>query len=748
MEILITILIIWFIFSLASTHQKKSQGGAAKRSSSNDDSTITIRLSTSGYSVPDRIPSVSPDKVWIPQGESIQVAGYTIPGGFLYVGTGLWNTEGWSVEPALIDPSLPVDKNSSDRYGDEMSYWPSYSSISPASRNAYLQWLADERKDPTVNIGYVFLYFYGLERRALSDAKKSSVARQEVPSILAEVKRLRTIYKSHSFENYTAGFINAIESRESQEKLYKSLPVFETRGFELPFSLKKGLAQLAADAVPLPPAWAHAWVESDPESRLRTPAYRCRAEFSKLFHIRYRERFGEGLVLAQKGYKLRGSYRPASSSFNQAVEWSEEGLLDVTTNRGTIKKLLKVAEECVDELDPYSRYLGRSGSDPSPLSKLALLPEPLLKEHQDRELQAMNQWLGANILSDQLFMTTIKDVIQHFPAYYASLIFDKREYLALCQLLAKLGVGIEPDARFGGALPESGSPIVLFQLSKDSASAPTQEYTSATVILHLAATVASSDGRLSKNEEQHLEDQLETRFSLSADERMRLRAHTQWLLKNTPSFSGMKKRLASFNQTQRETLGKFLIDVALVDGVIDPDEVKILNRIYKLLGLDSKDLYSHAHVAATEPVKIEDAEKQAPGFGLPQKRKIGKSEKVKLDMRVIEAKLSETAAVSAMLKNIFEEDAAELTVVQEIPSKDAGNLKYFETEYHKFIKDLSQKMSWARGELESLAAESNLLLDGALDSINDSAFNAFEQPFFEGEDPIEINPAILKEIIT
>ena len=323
---IVIILIVVFIFIFLA-QQKKRQDGAGKKLSREDNldaSTITIRLSTSDYSSRQKS-STSPDYVWIPKGKPVTVAGYTISGGLLYVGHGLCrranaSRHGWDIEPALIDPSLPVERDSSDKDGMHMAYWPSYSQIHPASRNAYLQWLADGCKDPNVNIGYVFLYFYGLERRALSDAENSSVAKEELDVIITEIKRLRTIYSTPSFLNYTAGFIGAVESRRTKDKLYKNSPSFEEKGYELPFGLKKGLAQLAADGIPLPPDWALAWVENDPESRLRTPAYRCKEEFRKLFHVRYREKFGEGLMLLQKGSKLRGSYRPASASFGGVVE--------------------------------------------------------------------------------------------------------------------------------------------------------------------------------------------------------------------------------------------------------------------------------------------------------------------------------------------------------------------------------------------------------------------------------------------
>ena len=106
------------------------------------------------------------DKCWVPPDQARKIAGYEIPGGMIYVGKSLPPVGGWQdVEPALINPSLPVARRKPDVAGESMGYWPSYSEISPQAHAAYLSWLAGGRSDPGAYIGYVFLFFYGLERR-------------------------------------------------------------------------------------------------------------------------------------------------------------------------------------------------------------------------------------------------------------------------------------------------------------------------------------------------------------------------------------------------------------------------------------------------------------------------------------------------------------------------------------------------------------------------------------------------------
>ena len=154
-----------------------------------------------------------------------------------------------------------------------MGYWPSYSSIVPQCRTVYLEWLAAGKNDPGAYIGYVFLYFYGLERRALADARSSPAARAEIPAIIRETERLLAIYSGDaSFNFYASRFIDMARMSSSTDRLYKSLPVFGPPSYEFPPYLKIALGQLVVDGLPLPAGWALAWVEQDPLSRLRTPA--------------------------------------------------------------------------------------------------------------------------------------------------------------------------------------------------------------------------------------------------------------------------------------------------------------------------------------------------------------------------------------------------------------------------------------------------------------------------------------------
>jgi len=105
--------------------------------------------------------------------ESVTVGGYGLRGRMLYVGEKLSAISEWrGTEPALINPVLTLETNSTAIQYATTGYWPSYSDVSPTFRAKYLGWLAGGRQDPDIDIGCVFLFFYGLERRVLTDLEQ------------------------------------------------------------------------------------------------------------------------------------------------------------------------------------------------------------------------------------------------------------------------------------------------------------------------------------------------------------------------------------------------------------------------------------------------------------------------------------------------------------------------------------------------------------------------------------------------
>jgi hypothetical protein len=437
---------------------------------------------------------------WIASDETVTVAGVSIPGGMVYVGKSLTAPSG-SPDPALIDPSKPV--NLAGKYTERsMHYWPSYSDIDPVSRGAYLNWLASGRKDPHADIGYVFLFFYGLERRVILDCPNDPTAAAERPLIANELRRLISVYgENHSFGRYAKALLEWVVMAEHSSKLYEEpVPEME-RGWELPSYMRVALGLASAARAPIPPHLALAWARLEPTCSLRTPAIRCPDIFGRAFTAKYRETFGEGLVLQKNRTKLKFGYQAASAGFRGvALNLSFGDIPDVTALTAPVRKISEVAEEATKELDSYSRYLSKNPESALALEALVLLPFWLWPADAQGKVMAWQAKTAAEPMA-----VPFKELLVSLGATST---LTKERVVGLATVLESVHVGMEPDVLAGAKMPKPEDSVVLFASSSgELPGRSTAEYQAALLTLQVASAVAAADGAFSAAELEHLKAQ-------------------------------------------------------------------------------------------------------------------------------------------------------------------------------------------------------------------------------------------------
>jgi uncharacterized tellurite resistance protein B-like protein len=680
---------------------------------------------------------------WVPQGQAVVIGGRRIEGGLIYVGSNLGAVAtDYLIEPALIDPALEVASAAGSTAGPP-HYWPSYEGLSAEGRGTYLDWLAGPRAGVEADQSHLFLYFYGLERRLLADPGADPAAGGEREALRGEVERLRGEVgvedAQASFALHAGRLLVFLEAQDLLRGGVLSGPPREQVGWETPPTLRVMLGELAAAKLALPAELAVSWILSSPEAYLRTPAKRCPEEFARLFERRYHERFDAGPSLSL-------DYRPANRGLEQAAE--ETGLPDVSGSSRLVEPLRALGRDCSEELDPYSRWLGRNpGGDG--IKALALLPAVLLGDADGAELGTLRAMLAEATTDPEPWALDPGGLLDLFSPGAEKL--PKKDGVMVLQLLEKLGYGMEPDQRFGGPALRRGEEAILFELGAGDPRTPSPAYATASLMLALLAGVATADGVISPEEDQLLEAQIGGVAELYGGERERLRAQARWLTRTQPKLSGLAKKLAALEPGQREGIARSLVTLAAADGDIAPAEVKVLQRIFGLLGLDPADVYSALHAVSSGsaddgPVVVREGDQALGGEPIPPAPGPAAEPRRGLDRAAIDAKIEETAVVSTLLAGIFVEGDA---VVPSAPEGAAGAVARGKLggALLAFATALSDRPSWSRAEVEALAAEHGLMVDGALESINEAAFEACEEPFSEGEDPIEVDNETAKEIV-
>lgn len=154
----------------------------------------------------DRIPAK-----WYPD-KGPKVAGLALHG-MIYAGT---NTHAGMLDSpsvpvvSLVSPTYAVHLPSPGEHVPILQHDVTYASMSNAQRGRFLQFLAsDMTSADTDDIGYAFLYLYGLERRLVIDVDAGRVSSEERRKICREVLRLDREFRgiSESFHEYAVALI-------------------------------------------------------------------------------------------------------------------------------------------------------------------------------------------------------------------------------------------------------------------------------------------------------------------------------------------------------------------------------------------------------------------------------------------------------------------------------------------------------------------------------------------------------------
>lgn len=704
---------------------------------SNNDEPISVFEPQRSHVESFRIQEPKPNARWIAPGETVQVGDFTLLGGMLYVGSGLRSPSG-SIEPTLINPKLAIAQRAVDESLRLTNYWPSYEGIQPEARRAYLQWLAGGRNNPDTNIGYVFLFFYGLERRALIDTKNDPSAHAEIVLIVDEVKRLLSLYGANgSFRGYATNFLEFLEASKptSNDILYQQPPPQVESGYELPLRIRIGLGQMAANKVPVPSLWAYAWVLADPNINRRTPVTRCSEVFETLFNAKYFEKYGEGMRLTVNRTRLKCAYRAASSGMSGHIFSVELGEIpDVSATTIPIKNLQSLVDECTSELDGYSRFIGRNPGSEHNLDALLQLPISLWPAPVRAEIDLLRSQIG-----DGLLAMCFGELSGRLKSA-GELTRDKT--LGLARALESLQIGMEPDVLGGAKTPKPEDSVVLFAtLQEDGSVRSNPAYQAAAITIGLSHAVAEADGDVSAAELLHLSHQIDSWSHLSTAHRKRLKAYLRLQISQPTPLATFKKKLGTLADEARRTIAHFLASLVHTDGVVAPEEVKLLEKIYKTLGVDTKLLYSDLHIAAS-PMTAFESTPILPPQEISEARSIPT-----LNTARIAALLKESEQVSNLLASVFADPESESTVsiiaTHEEIAEQKQNLLGLDAEHSAFLRLLRTRPSWSRQELSDAAADMELMLDGALERINDVFFDKFDEALTDGEDPVEVNQHLL-----
>ncbi|WP_158601927.1 TerB N-terminal domain-containing protein [Pararobbsia silviterrae] len=738
---------------------------------------------------------------WIARDRRVVVAGTTIEGGLFYL------DDIGAPEPAALDSPVVVSALDiadvgavarTDRETGPTAAWLDYKALSPAQRRVFIDWLASDRRAREIPTAYLNLYLYGLERRVLVDGAHGAIDAAEFDTLFGELRRLLTLSTDWAFLTHVENLIeSATVLRAAPTRLYRTEPIVRTtRGYQVPFSVRVAFGQAAVDDAPVSAEWAYAWASLDSAITRKPPLSRIPETFRLLFTQRYRTRLHEGLRVAPNRTRLTFPETAFPALRERDVPESVGALPDLSAVTLPRARLQQLVNDCATALAPYGRYLARNPASNGTLDAALLLAPALWPESLRKPLDAL-----VATTREGLELTRFGDLLATFRTPAG---LSREKIVTFVGVLGQAGVGIEPDIRTGARTPRAEDRVALFAI--DPATRLIDEdcaYLTAALMIDVAATLAMADGEATHPELTLMHHQIEHAMHLSPAQQQRLKARLAVQISAPQPLALLKKRLEPLSPDARHVLAAFLVQTANADGTVTPPEVRLLEKIYTMLDLDTRQLYSDLH---------QDASTSSPRgarSGMPARegaRDRTRDDRTRapltLDADRIAALQAETAHVSALLAQVFAQDADDLDTpaLDDAPdtfvdthaaiadstasvssaaastddldtsdavatsrapdapdtleaadapaSIDAGSADRLglDDAHLTFLRLLVTRPRWSREDLANAAADLDLLLDGAIEQVNEASLDHWDAPLTDGDDPVEINQELAQRL--
>lgn len=681
-------------------------------------------------------PAEVAEATWVHPSNLVSLGGRFIAGGMFYLGGRLTTPMG-NPDPCLINPELPVSAggNFLER---QTAYWPSYAELTPIARKAYLDWMADGRKHPDIDTGVVYLYFYGLERRAIWDGTRDEAVLQDFPPIATELRRLLGLYgkRSNALRDYIKALLQLVELAVCPADLYNHpVPDLE-KGWELPMHIRLAIGQVARDKVPLPAALAYAWATLDPGTVLRTPATRCSAEFKQLFLHRYCQVYGEGMTLAILNNKLKLQYSPASPGFrtHKETSFSFDDAPNIIILPGPANALRAMVEEVTGELEGYSRLVQKIPHLPGTLESIAYLPA---KAWPSAVLVRVSE------LHELWALPTVMTLEEVWGELGVDRELSKDRATQVMRALDAQGISMLPNLLRGARMPKPDEHVLVFSDSVGASAGKESvpfcyALEAVTVASSLCTSTSIANEALRLSMANYLRKRVECWAELSPLETRRLLAHFELLLRVPVTPAQLKK--LDLHTDEMGPIVELLLGAAVCTGTPGAAVVQLLEKTYKVLGLNPKKVWGDLHAVHAGQSTSANAT-PAPAGGA-----------FSLDLDRIAVLQRETEKVSVLLAGIFTDadTVPEALEVKPMPAIGApatatpAILPGLDLAHLKLVDILMSEPQWSRDSLLEATRSLGLMLDGALERINEVSFDTYDFSFTEGDDPIEVSSDILE----
>lgn len=689
--------------------------------------------------------------MWVAESESNIIHGRHIRKGFYYYQAEkvLFPS---NENPALISKNKPTsltsEITSKDLYytDQSLSYWPSYDKISAKCRGVYLDWLEGDRSDPKTPISYAFIYFSGLEYRIIADKKHVSDA--EYLGIYKEVVRLYLVFnENHSFAKYSSGFLRFLKAARTElidnyeaENAIKDVGLLMRLAPDNELIIVEKINNQEYISEEL--AWE--WLIESRAYKFKTPYDRFTTEFRHLFKVFYYKKYPNGMRLQHNGSSMHLMYEPSNYAV-VGIPFALKHLPSLKSYTEELDSLVSIAEDCNLALEPASRWLGRGVHNKHDVETIVLLPKEVIKSltAEYAELRDVQKWARReledkggltnttalwSLLGEDISMLSEEDKEEKKDV--------ERKTLLMFQLIEGLGFGVAPDKEHHGETVGVFESFVMFKGSHPVDFNPSENYHDAKGIIALVSPVLKGTPKNSTEldavkESKSIMQIVHNAFSLDEVESKSLEAYALWKLSNNSYTIKIKPKKNYFKtfKNPNEEVASLVVQACFHDGLVSKDRVKKAEKVYAYMGWDNGSLSSSIHKLQTSSPELSNRKANAG-----------------LDFEKLKKYENETKKVGSILSNVFSNDESVVEAETLAPSAaseepattDSLGLDGLDEVHSELYNKLVEKDEWATADVEAMCQSLDLMLSGAIETINDWSFEKIDAAVIEEDDDLVI----------
>jgi polyhydroxyalkanoate synthesis regulator phasin len=672
-----------------------------------------------------------PNVRWVLPGEVVEIGKYKITAGFFYFGTLFLNQHGLS-EPSLINADMPFpNKFKNSPHNSKAPDFLDYARLNPLQRREYLAWLSGGRSDPNANEWVVLLFICGLERRFIEDAERGIVSTEEKSEIRNEALRLLNIYgRRHNDAGQSiANFFKFTEFKLSDRKLYSfPAPAFPYGSSNEIYAIVT-LNQIAKDDLVLDADIAFLWLTCSNALTKIIPLSLDYEDFKFLYKIRFDEKYKNKLKinLRKKELSITETYLPVSKLIDKQTLNIPDKLFDIDIDFKPFVYDLAI-KVCAE----FIRYTSAINNNKDISSKRKRFIKPFVFwDNKDKDTVAgIIQKLTKNVDCSSFF-----DAGWLTQQFDLNLKFSDDTFKDIIAGFEANKIGVEPDIL---ANPFDTNEKTCFYMHTLSEQPPVERWNNSYECALLCAQLLTCAlNEVIPNAERLYFPGIISIGKLDDYFCNRVSAAYIYMRAYPASFSDSVSKFKKYRKENKMVIIQYVsktFDEYMKNGFqISYESTQFLEKLYKEFKINKKELYSNIHSSNQNSIHSSNQNKEL----VLDKKKINKLRK-------------ETEHVSKVLSNIFtdKEDAAVLEpkAKENNVKKHSKNIWGLDDAHSELLFLLITKEEWQKKDLIPIAKKLDLMLDGAIETINEKAFENFDEPLIEDDDSLLINKELVKMI--